>query len=76
MIVDNHPDPNADPGDDRYNNLMATGAVLVALMYAGFGALESVEAVTDADGNATNQIEIGLSFMRSPYRITVERVTP
>lgn len=64
--------PDPDPGAD--GNLMAAGAVLVALKH-GIAVPESIEAVTDADGNPTNVIEIGLSFLPSPYRLTVERVT-
>jgi hypothetical protein len=65
-----------DQTDDRDNNLVAAGAVL-ALLHRQVGEnLTAVEVVRDADGNATNQLDISLSFMGSPYRITVERVTP
>lgn len=64
--------------DDRDNNLVAAGA-LWALLSASISTwaverLTAVEVVTDAQGNPTNQIDITLSFMGSPYRITVERV--
>jgi len=67
-----------DPAD-RDNNLVAAGAVLMLLRGATVvsvnkSSLTSVEVVTDEQGNPTNQIDIGLSFMASPYRITVERV--
>lgn len=62
--------------DDRENNLVAAGAVLALLRVNQFPSLTAAEVVTDAEGNATNQIDITLSFMGSPYRITVERVTP
>lgn len=65
-----------DQTDDRDNNLVAAGAVLALLIAANESSLTAVEVVTDAEGNATNQIDIGLSFMGSPYRLTVERVTP
>lgn len=60
--------------DDRENNLIVAGAVLAMLQQPGL-PLTSVKVVTGDDGDATNQIDIGLSFMVSPYRITVERVT-
>lgn len=67
---------NADERDEYENSLMAAGGVFALLWdaLAHHNALEAVEVVTDADGNATNQIEISLSFMSSPYRLTVERV--
>lgn len=61
--------------DDRENDLIATGSVLALLQTSPSQSLTAIEAVTDAAGNFTNQIDICLSFMRSPYRITVERVT-
>lgn len=61
-----------DPAD-RDNNLIATGVVLASLRNRG-APLNTVEVVADSEGNATNQIDITLSFMNSPYRITVERV--
>lgn len=60
--------------DDYENNLVAAGAVL-ALLHSTAYALDSLEAVVDANGNVTNQLEITLPFLASPYRITVERVT-
>lgn len=79
--------PPADPpppiGDRLFrrrwpdeNNLIAAGAVWALFLDAlgGHSVLEAVDIVTDAEGNATNQIEISLSFMNSPYRLTVERV--
>ena len=64
--------------DDRDNNLVAAGALWVLLSASistwAVERLTAVEIVTDAQGNPTNQIDITLSFMESPYRITVERV--
>ncbi len=60
---------------DQDNNLLAAGAVLALLRGMTGQPLTAVTIVTDTEGNLTNQIDIGLSFMRSPYRITVERVT-
>lgn len=61
--------------DDRDNNLIAAGAVLMLLMLTPRGTvLQTVDVVVDEQGNATNQIDIGMSFVRSTYRLTVERV--
>ena len=59
---------------DRDNNLIAAGAILALLGPVG-GSLTAVRVVTDTEGDATNQLDVSLSFMVSPYRITVERVT-
>ena len=65
--------------DDVANNLIAAGAVLAMLWSSqdstrGRRGLQDVRLVADAEGSPTNQIDIDLSFMASPYRITVERV--
>lgn len=64
--------------DDRDNNLIVTGAIMAWLkMFADEEhgePLTSIEVVADAEGQPTNQIAIRLSFMNSPYRITVERI--
>jgi hypothetical protein len=62
---------------DDQNNHVAAGAVLALLLLGQRHGktLTSLALVTDAEGNATNQLEITLSFLRSPYRLTVERVT-
>lgn len=61
--------------DDRDNNLIAAGAVFMLLILQPRStALQTVTVVVDEHGNATNQIDIGLSFMRSTYRLTIERV--
>jgi hypothetical protein len=61
-----------EPGDH-----IAAGAVLALLLVGQRHGktLTSVRVVIDAEGNATNQLELTLSFLRSPYRLTVERVT-
>jgi hypothetical protein len=65
----------ADTSDDeKANNLLAAGAVLAVLSNSDFGTLRTVEAVIDADGNVTNEIAVTFSFLRSLYRITVERI--
>jgi hypothetical protein len=56
------------------NNLVAAGAIFAVLSASRFPSLTTTEVVVNAEGNATNQIEITLSFMESPYRVTVERV--
>lgn len=62
--------------DNQANNLVAAGALLVLLYSAQDlnAQLTSIGVVSDDDGQPTNQIDIGLAFMKSPYRITVERV--
>jgi len=64
--------------DEYENTIIAAGGVWALLWDAlpHHNALAAAEVVTDGDGNATNQIEISLSFMNSPYRLTVERVQP
>ena len=62
--------------EDRDNNLIAAGAVWALLLQRIGETLTTAEVVHDAEGNYTNQLDITLSFMGSPYRITVERVTP
>lgn len=59
--------------DDEQNNLVAAGAVLMAL-WVGQPSLTSIEAVADGNGNATNQIDVSFSFLQSTYRLTIERV--
>lgn len=63
--------------DDRENNLVVAGFLLALLVTSRANrvkTLQTVEAVIDADGNPTNQIDISVSIMRSTYRLTVERV--
>lgn len=66
---------------DDENNLMVTGALYALLSGAISGQLAlpvlnptAVVVVSDERGYLTNQMDITLSFMKSPYRITVERV--
>lgn len=61
--------------DDEQNNLMAAGAILMILWMIGRPqGVTSIEAVADGNGNATNQIDVSFSFLKSAYRLTVERV--
>jgi len=61
--------------DDHENNLVAAGA-LYALLSGSIGErLTTVENVINAQGYPTNQLDITLSFMASPYRVSVERVS-
>lgn len=54
---------------------IAAGAVLALLLLGQRHGktLAAVEVVTDSAGNATAQLDITLTFLRSPYRLTVER---
>jgi hypothetical protein len=63
-----------DPGDDHDNNLVAAGALLALLLQPRTTTVETIDAVTDTDGFLTNQIDVGFSFLRSVYRITIERI--
>jgi hypothetical protein len=65
-----------DAAPDYDNNLVAAGGVLMLLLLAQkqVRALTSLEVVTGPEGEPSNQLEITLSFLRSPYRLTVERV--
>lgn len=57
--------------DERLNNILASGAVFMALhMQPGIDA----EVVVDTVGNATNEIMISMEFLKSKYRVTVERI--
>ena len=64
---------NVESSDDMDNNIIVTGA-LMALLQPGMGTLTGLESVTDAEGQPTNALDITLSFMKSPYRLTIERV--
>lgn len=65
-------EPNND--DDLLNNILAAGAVLACLFMAkGRSDLHRVEVVYD-QGVATNQMDVWFGFLKSPYRVTVERV--
>lgn len=56
--------------DDVDNNIVVTGALFALLVRAG-DPLTAVGLPGDA---ASNQIDVRLSFMKSAYRITVERI--
>lgn len=68
------PEPKPDVDMDYENNLVAAGALLMLLQSSGYSSIDSIVPVVDADGIATNQIDISLSFLRSSYRVTVERI--
>ena len=62
---------------DYDNDLVAAGAVLMLLLLAQgqVKTITALDVVTAPDGTPTNQLDLTLSFLRSPYRLTVERVT-
>jgi hypothetical protein len=66
--------PVAPDHDDHDNNLVAAGALLAILLMTQTNQVTSIEALVDANGFATNQIDLGFSFLKSAYRITIERV--
>lgn len=56
--------------DEDANNLVATGALFEALVRA------EVEVRSEGyeKGEATNELEVRFPFLKSAYRVTVERV--
>ena len=64
------------PHPDYDNELVASGAVLMLLLLAQgqVKTLTSLDVVTGPDGVPTNQLDLTLNFLRSPYRLTVQRV--
>lgn len=59
----------ADRGsDDLSNNLVVTGALFALLYQARDAALTTVEVASG------NHIDVRFAFMKSAYRITVERI--
>ena len=67
------PPPTWEPADERDemdNNILAAGGILMVLDRAGLNP----EVITTEDGTATNQIAVTLHFMKSRYRLTVERI--
>jgi len=62
--------------DERDNDLVACGAVLMLLLLARgqVRTLTSVDVVTNNDGTPTNQLHLTFNFLRSPYRLTVDRI--
>lgn len=59
------------PDDDELpNNLVATGAVFALLTRRRFAGLTDV-SLPDGPGN---QIDVTFDFLKSPYRLTIERV--
>lgn len=66
--------PFSDQVDARHNNLVAAGALLVVLGSSTMPRLQAVAPITDADGNATNEIAVQFTFLTSTYRVTIERI--
>jgi hypothetical protein len=61
-----------DPGDDSGNNLIAAGA-LYALLHREAASTGAVTGVELPDG-PSNRLVVRFSFLKSAYRLTVERV--
>ena len=63
--------------DDQDNDLVAAGAVLMLLLLAQgqVRSVASLDVVTGEDGTPTNQLDLKLTFLRSPYRLTIQRLT-
>lgn len=60
-----------DPEDERMNNILATGGIWGAL---SMNPNVHVEQDYDDNGQAVNSMVVHLEFLKSPYRITIERV--
>lgn len=58
--------------DEMENNLLVAGGVLMALM--GYPSLGKVETVANDEGQPTNEMIIHPVWMKSPYKIIIERV--
>lgn len=65
MIIDER---DIEERDEMDNNIMAAGGILMAL------ALDLDAEVVTEDGCATNALSVKLPFMKSRYKITVERI--
>jgi hypothetical protein len=59
--------------EDMLNNVLATGAVVGCLTQFQSKSLTSVNVVM-VDGQATNQVDVRFDFLKSPYRLTIERI--
>lgn len=64
--------PSPADDDDIQNNLVAAGALYMALSMVPGARLE-VETEVE-DDHATNRLIVRFDFMKSPYRLTVERI--
>lgn len=58
--------------DDFQNNLIATGALIAVL--GGQVPVATVLSVEGLPDGAGNQIDVRFPFLKSPYRLTIERV--
>lgn len=56
--------------DDDLNNILAAGGIFMILHQAGLDP-----QVDMRDGQVTNSMTVQPGFLRSRYRVTVERVT-
>lgn len=58
--------------DEMANNILATGAVWAAI------SLDHAQGITCepemVDGEATNHLMVSFDFLKSRYRLTVERI--
>lgn len=59
--------------DDMANNVLATGGISAALLAANLPEIEEVRLVT-MDGQATNQLVVKFGFLKSSYKVTIERL--
>ena len=59
--------------DEMANNILMSGALYAALALGDTAEKLDCEIVYD-NGIATNQLLVSVPFLRSKYRVTVERV--
>lgn len=68
---------NSEIDEEMLNNLLATGGIYAALTTSPVFLCEKLKTVTkvfDANGGTTNQLDVIMDFLDSPYRITIERI--
>jgi hypothetical protein len=59
--------------ENMQNNLLATGALLAVLTTMG-DAVPGFAVVGFPEEGPGNQLDVRFDFLKSPYRLTVERV--
>jgi hypothetical protein len=63
---------DAEVDDDYANNILAAGGLVGVLMQSP--VVTTLDVETDDGVTATNRLVVRLRFLKSPYRLTVERI--